>query len=173
MAESSTHVRMKSMVREELEAEDFDVVEEPNFSTSKRVHWSCYRPDLLAYRGHESGEELAVVECETRPSMKRFTSKNFASFWFQPYLFEIARVRWILAIPQGSLHSINLELREQWEIWILGQNRPLWKIGQRVNPDRKPMDNSAQPISTAASLRQDQTWRAPVMQTDNRARRRA
>ena len=128
MTESSVHLRMKRVVREELADEGFMVIEEPKFPPSMKMHWSSYRPDLLAYKSDELWEELAVVECETHPNMVRFASKNFASLWFQPYLFRQSRIRWILGIPQGRLSSVDLELRRQWEIWILGIRRPVWKF---------------------------------------------
>jgi hypothetical protein len=128
MAESSLHLRMKSIMRDELEEEGYVILEEPKFPPSTRLCWSSYRPDLLGYKGDESREDLVVVECETHPSMARFGSKNFASFWFQPYIFRQGRVRWVLAIPQGKLHSVDMMLRRTWEIWILGHNRPIWKF---------------------------------------------
>jgi hypothetical protein len=124
---------MKLLVREELEKGGFVVLEEPKFPPSTRMYWSSYRPDLVAYRIGETGEELAVVECETHPNMGRFVSKNFGSLWFQPYLFKRAMVRWILAIPQGKLQLVNLELRRQWEIWILGRSGPISRIGTQAD----------------------------------------
>jgi len=112
---------MKAVVRHELEREEYAVVEEPLFPPVDWVSWSTYRPDLLAYRESGTGEELAIVECETRPSMKRFRSKNYASLWFQPRLLRQGSIRRILAVPRGKLGAVDLRLRREWEIWVLGE----------------------------------------------------
>ena len=128
MAESALHRRMKLIVRRELERENYAVLEEPLFPPSRRVSWSAYRPDLVGYREEREEEEFAVVECETHPSMKRFRSKNFSSLWFQPFLFQNGSIRRVLAVPQGRLRAVDLELREEWEIWVLGRTAPVCRI---------------------------------------------
>ena len=112
---------MKSMVRQQLENEEYSVVEEPPFPPAKWISWSNYRPDLLGYRETSDEEELAIVECETRPSMNRFRSKNFASLWFQPKLVRDGSLRRILAVPRGRLRAVDMRLRSEWEIWVLGE----------------------------------------------------
>jgi hypothetical protein len=119
---------MKAVVRWELEKDGFRVVEEPLFPPADWISWSTYRPDLMGFRAKEMREELAIVECETRPSMRRFASKNYGSLWFQPSLMSEGSVRRILAVPRGKLGSVDLRLRRGWEIWVIGQEGPLEKI---------------------------------------------
>ncbi len=122
MAESAVHRSMKAIVKEELEAERFAVVEEPLFPPGDKVTWSSYRPDLLAYRSEDGDEELVIVECETHPNMRRLGLKNYSSVWFQPYLFTKGSVRRILAVPQGKLSSVDMKIRNEWDVWIVGAN---------------------------------------------------
>jgi hypothetical protein len=127
VAESAVHRSMKAIVKGELEAERFAVVEEPPFPPGDRVRWSSYRPDLLAYRSEGGAEELVVVECETRPNMRRLGSKNCSSVWFQPFLFRKGSVRRILAVPQGKLGSVDMKIRNDWEVWVVGANSAMTK----------------------------------------------
>ena len=127
MAESAVHRSMKAIVKEELEAERFAVVEEPLFPPGDKVTWSSYRPDLLAYRSEDGDEELVIVECETHPNMRRLGSKNYSSVWFQPYLFMKGSVRRILAVPQGSLGSVDMKIRNEWDVWMVGANSVMTK----------------------------------------------
>ena len=120
---------MKAMVRADLERERYAIVEEPLYPPGQKMSWSSYRPDLLGYRAEGGTEELVLVECETRPSMLRFRSKNYSSVWFQPDLFRRGSVRRILAIPQGKLRAVDMKLRAHWEIWVLGARYPLEKVG--------------------------------------------
>jgi hypothetical protein len=121
---------MKGMVRADLECEHYQVVEEPLSPPAKWISWSTYRPDLLGYRLEKKTEELVIVECETHPNMNRFRSKNFSSLSFQPSEFRTGLIRRILAIPQGRLHGVDLGLRSEWEIWMLGRNRPVEKLAK-------------------------------------------
>ena len=127
MAESAVHRSMKAIVRQELENERFVVVEEPAYPPREKVTWSSYRPDLMGYRSEDGTEQLVLVECETHPNMKRLGTKNFASVWFQPYLFRKGSVRRILAVPQGKLHSVDMNIRTGWEVWVVGPSAPLEK----------------------------------------------
>lgn len=127
--ESSTHRHLKAVVREELEKEGFGVVEEPPFPPADWISWSAYRPDLLGFRVRDEKEEVAVVECETRPSVRRFASKNYTSIWFQPSVLGSGSLRRILAVPRGRLSAVDLRLRSGWEIWVIGGEGPLEKIG--------------------------------------------
>jgi hypothetical protein len=120
---------MKSIMRAELERERYAVVEEPLFPPRGKVLWESYRPDLLGYRSEAGSEELVLVECETRPNMKRFGAKNHSSVWFQPRLFRRGSVRRILAVPRGTLGAVDMTLREGWEVWVLGSRSPLVKFG--------------------------------------------
>jgi hypothetical protein len=126
--ESSTHRHMKAVVREELERDGFGVVEEPLFPPAKWISWSTYRPDLLGFRAKDMEEEVAIVECETRPSMRKFISKNYSSLWFQPSVLSVGSVRRILAVPRGKLGAVDLRLRQGWEIWVIGRDGPPEKI---------------------------------------------
>ena len=129
MAESSVHRSMKAIVRAELEKQRYALVEEPLFPPRGKVYWSAYRPDLMGYRSEEGTEELVIVECETKPSMRKFGLKNHSSVWFQPFLFRRGSVRRILAVPQGRLRGVDMRLRQAWEIWVLGPNSALEKFG--------------------------------------------
>jgi hypothetical protein len=119
---------MKAIVRAELERERYAVVEEPLFPPGRKASWTSYRPDLLGYKSDEEMEELVLVECETRPSMRSLSSKNHSSVWFQPYLLRRGSVRRILAVPQGKLRAVDMRLRDRWEIWVLGATGPLEKV---------------------------------------------
>jgi len=127
--ESSVHRSMKAIIRAELELQRYAVMEEPLLPPGRKASWKSYRPDLLGYRSERGMEELVLVECETKPSMTRFHSKNYSSVWFQPYLFSTGSVRRILVVPQGRLRAVDMRLRRNWEIWILGATGPLEKIG--------------------------------------------
>ncbi len=132
--ESAVHRVMKEVVRAELERERYSVVEEPLFIPGEKVTWSSYRPDLMGYRRGNGSEEIVLVECETRPSMRRFRLKNHSSVWLQPSLAMNGSVRRVLAIRRGWLRAVDMELRSQWEIWVLGEAGPLVRI-PRVGSD--------------------------------------
>ncbi len=119
---------MKAVVREELEKEGFGVIEEPLLPPAKWISWSTYRPDLLGFRASDMAEEVAVVECETRPNMRRFVAKNYSSLWFQPSVLSVGSLRRILAVPRGKLGAVDLRLRQGWEIWVIGIDGPLERI---------------------------------------------
>ena len=120
MAESQVHRSMKAVIRQELEHQRYAVVEEPLSPPGEKVAWTSYRPDLLGYRSENGTEELVLVECETHPNMKRLREKNSLSVSFQPYLFRRGSVRRILAVPQGKLDSVDLRIRDMWEVWVVG-----------------------------------------------------
>ena len=128
MAESRVHRSMKAIVRQALENERYAVVEEPLFPPGTRVSWSSYRPDLLGYRSENGTEELVLVECETRPNMRRLGAKNYGSVWFQPFLFRKGSVRRILAVPQGKLRSVDMKVRDTWEVWVVGGSSAMVKL---------------------------------------------
>lgn len=125
MAESQLHRSMKAMVRNELETDEYAVVEEPLFPPGDKLSWTSYRPDLLGYRSKGETEEVVLVECETHPDMRRLVAKNHSSVWFQPHLFRQGSLRKILAVPQGKLSSVDMQVRGGWEVWVLGPNAPL------------------------------------------------
>ena len=124
MAESETHRAMKAIVKRELEGERYAVVEEPPYPPS-RISWTAYRPDLLGYRSEGGMEEVVLVECETRPSMRRLGAKNHASAWFQSHLSSQGSMRRILAVPQGKLGGVDMRARGGWEVWVIGPSSPL------------------------------------------------
>jgi hypothetical protein len=128
VAESAVHRSMKTIVREELEHERYAVVEEPLFPPRRKVYWRSYRPDLLGYRSEGGLEELVLVECETRPNMRRLGAKNHSSVWFQPYLFRRGSIRRILAVPKGRLRSVDMKIRDEWEVWVVGDNSAMEKF---------------------------------------------
>jgi len=119
---------MKRMVRSELESEGYLIVEEPIWPPIRRISWFAYRPDLVGIRRDSRAEEIVVVECETRPSMRRFRSKNFSSLSFQASVLHEGSIRRILAVPRGRLHSVDLRLRDRWEVWLLGEFQPTLKL---------------------------------------------
>jgi hypothetical protein len=119
---------MKAIVKAELERERYEVVEEP-LVPPRRATWRGYRPDLLGYRSEGGAEELVIVECETRPSVRNLDAKKHSTVWFQPRIDGPGSVRRILAVPEGGLHRIDLKVREHWEVWILGRVGPKQRIG--------------------------------------------
>ncbi len=127
VAESHVHRSMKAIVRNELEDERYAVVVEPLIPPRGKVFWSSYRPDLMGYRSEGGVEELVLVECETRPNMKRLGAKNFSSVWLQPYVFRRGSVRRILAVPQGKLGAVDMRIRDKWEVWVVGPNAAMEK----------------------------------------------
>jgi hypothetical protein len=126
--ESGVHRSMKAVVKYELEHERYTVMEEPAIPPGLRVSWSSYRPDLLGYRSENDTEEIVLVECETHPNMKRLGTKNVTSVWFQPHLNSRGHVRRVLAVPQGKLGSVDMKIREEWEVWVLGPNSTMAKF---------------------------------------------
>jgi hypothetical protein len=116
---------MKAIVKDELEHEHYSVVEEPLYPPGRKVSWSSYRPDLLGYRSMDGTEELVLVECETHPNMRRLGAKRYRTVWFQPYLYRRGSLRRILAVPQGKLGSVDMKIRNEWEVWVVGSISPL------------------------------------------------
>lgn len=123
MAESDLHRSMKETVRRELRREGYVTLEEPLFPPSRRIRWSGYRPDLLGFRRGDAAEEIALVECETRPNMRRFREKNYSTVWFQPTVLSSGSVRKILAVPRGKLRAVDRRVVGEWEVWVLGPGR--------------------------------------------------
>ncbi|MDG6953717.1 MAG: hypothetical protein JRN33_01860 [Nitrososphaerota archaeon] len=135
MAESEVHRAMKSTVRLELERDGYAVVEEPALPPDEKVHWTSYRPDLLGYRTNGEEEELVLVECETRPNIRRLGAKNFSSVWFQAHLYGQGTLRKILAVPQGRLRAVDISVGGGWEVWVLGTRTVMARFPK---PDRAP-----------------------------------
>jgi hypothetical protein len=143
---------MKAVMAGELEREDYAVIQEPLLPPNPRLSWASYRPDVLGYRGSADEEQVAVVECETRPNMKRFAKKNHSSLWFQPFLHRRGTVRRILAVPQGRLRAVDMRLRGEWEVWVLGDSRPICRIDRLgVSPRLSDQPGQTRDLSAAAS----------------------
>lgn len=121
MAESGLHLMMKSSVADELEKEDYLVFEEPLFPPSRGVSWHTYRPDLFGVRASPSAKEYAFVECETHPNIHRLLRKRYDTVCVQTDLQRESNVRRILAVPRGKLTAMNLRVRDEWEVWIVGE----------------------------------------------------
>lgn len=128
MTESGLHRSMKAIMKAELESEDYQVMTEPAFPPANWVHWESYRPDLLGLRSDETSESLVIAECETHPSMRRFSAKHYGSLWFEPSVLREGSIRRILAVPRGKLSALDLTLRRGWEIWVIGKTGPMLKI---------------------------------------------
>ena len=127
---AAAHRSMKAIVKSELQKEDYAVIEEPPSPPGRRVSWSSYRPDLLGYRSGGGAEELVLVECETHPNMRRLRSKRYRTVWLQTYLFRGGSLRKILAVPQGKLGSVDMRIRSEWEIWVVGSRWPMERFSQ-------------------------------------------
>ena len=128
VAESELHRSMKLMVKKQLEVDSYRVVEEPLFPPTSWLHWERYRPDLLGYRWDDDTEQVVIVECETHPSNRKMAGKNYGSLWFEPSVLRQGSLRRILAVPRGKLSSLDLGMRHEWEIWVLGTTAPIEKI---------------------------------------------
>ena len=125
---------MKSSVAEELEKENYLVFEEPLFPPNREVSWHTYRPDLFGVRSSSECKEYAFVECETRPNINRLLRKRYDTICVQTDLQRRSSVRRILAIPRGKLTAMDLIIRHEWEVWIVGE-RVFTKI-PRVCPKK-------------------------------------
>ena len=130
VAESRVHRSMKAIVKAELVREDYAVIEEPLFPPGGRVSWSSYRPDLLGYKSGRGTEELVLVECETHPSMRRLQAKRYRTVSFQTYLSRRGSLRKILAVPQGKLGSVDMGIRREWEVWVVGSSSPMERFSR-------------------------------------------
>lgn len=125
MAESRAHRSMKAIVKRELIHENYAAVEEPLSPQGGRVSWLSYRPDLLGYRCDGGTEELVLVECETHPNMRRLLAKRYRTVSLQTCLFRRGSMRKILAVPQGKLGSVDMRIRDEWEVWVVGPSSPM------------------------------------------------
>lgn len=125
---------MKSSVAEELEKENYLIFEEPLFPPSRDITWHTYRPDLFGVRASTVSKEYAFVECETRPNIHRLRRKRYDTISVQTDLQRPSSVRRILAVPRGKLTAMDLRVRHDWEVWIVGE-RVFTKI-PRVVPNR-------------------------------------
>ncbi len=118
MSESTLHRGMKAAVASELTKEGYEVIEEPLWPPNQFVSWEAYRPDLLGLVNTDGREEYALVECETKPVMKRILTKNIWRVELQSKIDRQPRLRRILVVPRGKLGTLDLKLRRSCEIWV-------------------------------------------------------
>jgi hypothetical protein len=118
MAESVLHLRMKEGVSRELAEEGYAFFFEPPYAPSRFLSWVSYRPDLFGIRASAGRQEYALVECETRPSVRKLASKNFTSLDVQTRLDSDLSLRRILVVPRGTLARLDSSVRRYWETWI-------------------------------------------------------
>jgi hypothetical protein len=127
MAESDLHRHMKALISKDLEGEGYWMMEEPLFPPGEEVSWFAYRPDLFGVRASGGSRDYVIVECETHPNMKRLLAKRFSSLSIQTQLARHCGLKKILAVPSGTLSAIDMGIRREWDVWIVG-NRSLMKI---------------------------------------------
>ncbi len=107
----------------ELQKKDYLIYFEPFESPLDRLWWQYYRPDVLAVKSLFPNLKVVLVECETKPNLKRLLRKtekiqNYLSL--QKKLHENASIIPLLIIPPFTLSKIiSSKVRQLWEIWIL------------------------------------------------------
>lgn len=116
--ESALHRLMKGAASRELAGEGYTVFFEPPVAPSRFLSWEAYRPDVLGVRATGATQDYAIVECETRPSARRLSSKNFLSVEVQTRLNSDLSFRRILVVPRGSLACVQPSVRLEWEVWV-------------------------------------------------------
>jgi hypothetical protein len=109
---------MKESVSRELAEEGYSVFQEPPYAPSQFMSWASYRPDLFGIRASIERQEYALVECETKPSARKLSAKNFRSVNVQTRLNSELSVRKILVVPRGMLAAVDPSVRRTWEMWI-------------------------------------------------------
>lgn len=109
---------MKEAASRELAGEGYSVFLEPPYAPSRFLTWVSYRPDLFGVRTSAGGQDYAFVECETRPSGGKLSSKNYRSVCVQTRLNSDLSLRRILVVPRGTLASVDSSVRLSWETWI-------------------------------------------------------
>jgi hypothetical protein len=109
---------MKESASRQLAEEGYSVFFEPPYAPSRFLSWASYRPDLFGIRASDGSQEYALVECETRPSGRRLSSKNFRSVDVQMRLNSSLSLRRILVVPRGTLARVDSSMRFSWETWI-------------------------------------------------------
>ncbi len=122
MSESALHRNMKAVVASELTREGYRVIEEPLWPPNRFVSWNAYRPDLLGFIHTDATEEYALVECETRPGMRRILTKNIWRVELQSKIDLQPRLRRILVVPRGKLGTLDPKLRRSCEIWVADED---------------------------------------------------
>jgi hypothetical protein len=121
--ESELHGLLKQAARCELEKEGYDLYLEPSESPVNVLSWTHYRPDVLGLTCQETEFELAIIECETNPTVRRLIEKRLKirrQICFQKRLDQKNLFRLLLVIPPGTLRKVNTcSVRKLWEIWIV------------------------------------------------------
>lgn len=114
---------MKQIVARELQNQNYTTYYEPLESPYPNLWWDSYRPDILATKYCKNNLNVVVVECETKPNMKRVlrkTAKIKKNLSLQKRLYENSVILPLLVIPSFNLIKILCSIvRNFWEIWII------------------------------------------------------
>lgn len=121
--EGEYHKLMKITVLTELKKEGYELYLEPLESPIESLDWDYYRPDLIGIITNQNLLEIVLVECETKPNfvnLEQKASKIKHTFKLQKQLNKKNRLKFLLAIPFGTLNKINhSKNRRLWDIWII------------------------------------------------------
>ena len=121
--EGSFHKLLKERVANELQKQNYSIYYEPLESPLERLWWDFYRPDILALRNLSCSLKVVLVECETKPNLKRLlkkTQKIQHYLIIQKMLNEKVSITPLLVIPPFNLSKIiSCKVRKFWEIWII------------------------------------------------------
>jgi hypothetical protein len=123
--EGNLHRLHKQTVAEELQKNSYGIHFEPWESPLKLLWWQFYKPDIFAIKQTHSSKKIILVECETKPNLKRVLAKMMQikrNLAIQNQLFENTKVLPLLVIPPNNLQKILFfTIRKFWEIWIISQ----------------------------------------------------
>jgi hypothetical protein len=123
--EGTLHKLHKQAVAEELQKKNYGIHFEPWESPLDLVWWRSYKPDILAVKQSNSSQRIILVECETKPNLKRVLSKTKQiqkNLEVQKQLFENTLILPLLVIPPNNLQKMLFStIRKFWEIWIISQ----------------------------------------------------
>lgn len=121
--EGSFHKFLKNRVANELQKQKYSIYYEPLESPLERLWWDYYRPDILALKNLSLNLKVVLVECETKPNLKRLlekTAKIHNYLFLQKMLDEKVSIIPLLVIPPFNLSKIiSCKVRKFWEIWII------------------------------------------------------
>jgi hypothetical protein len=121
--EGNFHKSLKEWVANELQKQKYSIYYEPSESPLERLCWDYYRPDILALKSFSLNLEVVLVECETKPNLKRLlkkTAKIQHYLTLQKMLDEKVSLTPLLVIPPFNLNKIiSCKVRKFWEIWII------------------------------------------------------
>ncbi len=119
MRESDRHRFLKEAAVRVLEQEGFTIYLEPGWSPIEFLKWSRYRPDILAARRRGENNDYRLVECETKPRLRRILAKNTGSISVQATLLGKTQISKVLVIPTGTLKALDMKIRRNWTIWLI------------------------------------------------------